>query len=1014
MRHPQKRLHSLSMFVTRMRFQQWMPICLLAVALYGATGVAYGQNLALQAKATASESLDDMTAEKAIDADLRTRWSALAGHFDGVWYQLQWQKPVMVGQVVIVQYDRFISAADLQSWDDAGGSWKTLQHFGDGKEKLPRVLFATFEPRSIGKLRIANCVGGPSFTEVAVYEKPVPPVAVLASDAKGGIIGMVTDQYGSAPVNGAEISLTGQGKSGHWHATAKSDDKGLFFALMPLGLSGQVKATVTVEGRTSENVVDAAALSYGLTPLGTSTKVVKLDGKQWKFTLNPPDGFWKPGFDAAAWSDIKVPAHWEMEGFHSVNNVGGYIRKFELPVGEGRLKIRFDGVYSGAEVWVNGHRLAYHEGGFTPFEIDATDVVQPGENALALKVTQHTVSSDQIDKMSEYADFDLAGIIRSVYLFRVPEQHVAAAQLATVFDGKYQDATISGKMAVVNESATNLAGAALSFTLTDADGNVAASGVKAVAPVLWSWGRVDVDVNLAVKSPKPWNAEHPNLYLLRTELKAGERVVQSLTQKIGFRQTDIRGTEILINGKPVKFRGACHHDQHPLMGRAVTPELERLDLMLMKEANLNSLRTSHYPPLPELLDFADELGVYMESEGPFCWVEVSDDLRLTPRIMQFNAELLARDRNHPSIFMWSVCNESAFGYGFQQSAEWVKAADPTRPRGGSYQDSMEFDVRHNPISARLIDEADKVGKKPLLWDESYGPYQGAFYDHADLYLDPGIRDYYVEPLIACYRKFIESKVVQGLQIWAWADDMFCPPNMSQENGRGWIHEHFSEELYRIAGRGLCGDAPWGVVDSWRRRKPEFWIVKKLHTPVKLPETPLPMPEAGAAIRVPVQNFYDFTDLSELKIDWQLGSRKGTLKASLPPRTAGELLIDAGTPAPGDVLAVNFRNAKGQLVDCYRLPIGKAMGTPAPTVQESSPVPLRIYSRTRLNGDTTFVNGTNFEARFRSHLWNGAPWRRLRRADLVGDAAAARGQDRRHHAPLDEAERMAAGVARSEK
>ena len=131
----------------------------------------------------------------------------------------------------------------------------------------------------------------------------------------------------------------------------------------------------------------------------------------------------------------------------------------------------------------------------------------------------------------------------------------------------------------------------------------------------------------------------------------------------------------------------------------------------MKEANLNSLRTSHYPPLPALIDYADEMGIYVEDEGPFCWAGVADDLRLTPRIMQLNAELLARDRNHPSVFMWSICNESSFGYGFQRSAEWVKAADPTRPRGGSYQNSMDIDIRHNPISVRLIEEVDQDGQK---------------------------------------------------------------------------------------------------------------------------------------------------------------------------------------------------------------------------------------------------------------------------------------------------------------
>jgi len=170
-------------------------------------------------------------------------------------------------------------------------------------------------------------------------------------------------------------------------------------------------------------------------------------------------------------------------------------------------------------------------------------------------------------------------------------------------------------------------------------------------------------------------------------------------------------------------------------------------------------------------------------------------------------------------------------------------------------------------------------------------------------------------------------------------------------------------MYDLPGRGLCGDAPWGVVDAWRRRKPEFWIIKKLHSPVQLKDAPIPVPEAGAPIRVPVRNLYDFTDLAELRIEWQLGTRKGTLTASVAPRSAGELAIDAGAPKAGDVLSIDFRDAKGQMVDSYRLPLGKAAETPAPIVQETNAAPLKIYERNRLNGGTTFVGGANFELGF---------------------------------------------------
>src|SRR5208337_4982458 len=115
-------------------------------------------------------------------------------------------------------------------------------------------------------------------------------------------------------------------------------------------------------GMSVATAVDVASLQYGLSPLDADAQVTKLDGRHWKFALDPPDGFWNPEFDSASWSEINVPAHWEMEGFHSIDNVGGYLRTFAVPGGDGRIKLRFDGVYSGAEVWVNGQRLAYHEG----------------------------------------------------------------------------------------------------------------------------------------------------------------------------------------------------------------------------------------------------------------------------------------------------------------------------------------------------------------------------------------------------------------------------------------------------------------------------------------------------------------------------------------------------------------------------------------------------------------------------------------------------------------------------
>lgn len=953
------------------------PLCLGVLAILlnlfslGAAprkGPAESRNLALEARASASESYQGLTADEAADGDPTTRWSGIPGHTAGVWFQLDWARPVRIAEVVIEQYDSFAMELDIRVWDAAKGDWRTVRHLGQPGAKLPRVAVIEFPAEVTARLRIDDITNGPSFNEVEVYLEPQPRrVSVqAASDLNGNILGIVTDQWGSSPVAGARVALGGRGKRGEWKSSAATDEKGLFTIPMPLGLAGTVEARVDGPGSqkkdaTAIHIWDVGDFQFGLTPRSYGAAVTALDG-EWRFLADPPDGFWKPEFDEGQWSDIPVPSHWEMQGFRSLDGVGGYRRWFPLPPGSGRLKLRFDAVYSGAEVWVNGRRMAYHEGGATPFEIDVTDATRFGQNLLAVRVTEHTRTSDLLDKMSQYADFPLAGIMRRVYLFRVPEVHIGALALTTRFEPNSADAAMSGRITVLNESDGALRDALLRLRLTGEDGGDVPLKADPVPVSAGAWERADAGFAVRASAPRAWDAEHPNLYHLVIELEAGGRVLQTLDERVGFRQTKISGTEILINGKPVKLRGTCHHDTHPLMGRAITPDLARLDLRLMKEANLNAVRTSHYPPLPELLDAADEIGLYVEDEAPFCWVGVSDDLNFTPRIMQLTAELVTRDRNHPSVFMWSLCNESGFGYGFERSHEWVRSADPDRPTGAATSAWLEIATLHNPIAISRIEENEKLGK-PLLFDESLCIFQGIFGDVAEMWVDPGVRDYYVTPLPAIYDRFMKSRVTQGSFIWCWADDIFCVPNRGLEYGRGTTQSHFLTEQYAVPGRGLVGDAPWGVVDGWRRPKPEFWITKKLHSPVKIAERPLSLPAGGEPIRVPVENQYDFTDLSELKIGWETGGERGELRASVPPRSSGELVVQTRRPLEGgDVLSLTFTHSNGLLVDAYRLPIGED-ATALPPAKNAQAAPLVLRQEDKLAGVATHVIGREFELAF---------------------------------------------------
>ncbi len=928
--------------------------------------MSYGQqNLARKAHALASESQQGLTPELAIDGKAGTRWSGIPGHNSGGWYELDWDSPQPIGEVLVRQYQRYTFEWDVQVWEDSSGDWRTVQHFGKPDVRLPGIVLCTIDPPvRTTKVRIANITNGPSFTEVEAYSSAHahPPTIALASDLRGNFVGMVCDGVGALPIASKSVQIRCDTVKGPTIAYAVSDEHGMFSAKMPVGLTGSVEA---VSDGIETRHFNAAKFQRGITPLDINLKPAVLDSG-WKFKADPPRGFQEPSFDDRGWPAIHVPAHWEMEGFKSLAGIGGYRKHFRTPGGSGRLMLRFDGVYSGADVWVNGKYVAHHEGGFTPFEADVTDVASSGDNVVALRVTEHTNVSDNLDKMSQYADFALAGIIRKVTLFRIPSIHVEGYEESCRWNR--DQATVDGSVAILNRTAAgadiavrvSLEGTAAKVSnrreskrwrLANADTWSPTNPNSFAAVTIAPEARGEARFQLKVPNPKPWNAERPNLYTLRIELLENGRTVQTLRQKIGLRQTTIEGPSLLINGKPVKIRGTCHHDQYPTMGRAVTPEIEAQDVDLIKKANLNSLRTSHYPPMEELVQNADEKGLYVEDEADFCWVGVADDLRNAPQIIQLTGELIARDRNHPSVFMWSLCNESDFGADFERSHEWVRRIDPSRPTSAATSAWLEIATLHNPIAIRRIEENEKLDK-PLLFDEAWCIYQGIFNDVAEMWVDPGIRDYYAEPLKGIWDAFQKSKSTQGSQIWAWSDDIFCVPGRGFEYGRSSTRSHFVESTYLMPGRGLVGDAPWGVVDGWRREKPEFWITKKLQSPVKIREFTY---QRGKPIVIEVKNEYDFTNLSELNFICKAEGMSAGLHPNVPPRSTGSIRFP-DMPLFGP-LTITVTDKRGAVIDSFLFP------EQAEPVDHPDGPSLVIRDESMLAGDSTHIIGGNFELAF---------------------------------------------------
>ncbi|MBU4459915.1 MAG: glycoside hydrolase family 2, partial [Verrucomicrobia bacterium] len=349
---------------------------------------------------------------------------------------------------------------------------------------------------------------------------------------------------------------------------------------------------------------------------GVAAPVLPLDSR-WRFAPAAPEDPGRAMGDAGtmrAWPEIEVPGEWAMQGFVVATGApAAYWREFDVPADWAgrRVRLRFDAVHSLCSVWVNGVPVGTNESCFAPFEFDVTAALRPGRNAIALSVTSES-TADFLASATQYAAHPLGGITRKVCLFALPAAHVAEQIVEADFDPVASNGVLFVRARVDGAGA----GAGLRIALLDRDGTVAAS---ARVPV--DGGRASA--RMVLRSVRAWEPEHPNLYALSTELLDGEAASERIEQRVGFRRIEVRGHRLLVNGVPIKLRGANRHEVHPARGRSLTPELWRRDAELFRAANCNYVRTSHYPPAGEFLDACDELGLFVECEAALCWVKHS-------------------------------------------------------------------------------------------------------------------------------------------------------------------------------------------------------------------------------------------------------------------------------------------------------------------------------------------------------------------------------------------------------
>ncbi|MFG3015302.1 glycoside hydrolase family 2 TIM barrel-domain containing protein [Streptomyces cinerochromogenes] len=634
---------------------------------------------------------------------------------------------------------------------------------------------------------------------------------------------------------------------------------------------------------TTAYVEDVSPGSGALPPrawyASSDAKSLSLNGS-WRFRLSATadaedDSFAAEGYDAGDWAEVTVPGHWVLQGHGSPvytnhlypfpvdpprvpteNPTGDHLRVFDLPAdwpADGGAGLRFDGVESCARIWLNGTELGEFKGSRLPHEFAVGHLLKPAGNVLAVRVHQWSAGS----YLEDQDQWWLPGIFRDVTLLHRPADSVRDFFV----HASYDHVSGTGTLRVDSEVPGRV-------TVPDLGVDVA-TGEPVTVPV------------------EPWTAETPRLYdgVLAT---GGERV----PLRIGFRTVALSDGLIKVNGRPVLFRGVNRHEWHPERGRALDLATMREDVLLMKRHNINAVRTSHYPPHPAFLDLCDEYGLWVIDE---CDLETHgfteqgwrdnpvDDDRWTPALLDRAARMVERDKNHPSVVIWSLGNEAGTGRGLTAMAEWIHGRDTSR----LVHYEGDAGCRDTDVYSRMYAdhaEVERIGRGldggPRRRREL--PFILCEYAHAMGNGPGGLADY--------QRLFEVHDRLQGGFVWEWIDHGIAHPELGFAYGGD-----FGEELHD--GNFVCD----GLLFPDRQPSPGLVEYQKVIEPVAITADGTD----GAAGTVRITNGYDFADLSALAFSWSYEVEgetvdRGTLSVpALAPGESAEVklpAVPAGAPA----------------------------------------------------------------------------------------------------------------------
>ena len=650
----------------------------------------------------------------------------------------------------------------------------------------------------------------------------------------------------------------------------------------------------------------------------------------WKFRWAPdpagaPDRFWSEVFDDGDWDTIPVPSNWQMLGYgvprymdvgypfpkdpprvpHDDNPTGSYRKSFKIPEAwrGRRVFLVFEGVDSAFHLWVNGHPVGYSQGSRLPAEFDITEYVHDGENTLAVRVYRWCDGS----YLEDQDMWRLSGVFRDVYLYSTPPLHVRDFFIRTELYDEYRIATLRVRTNVKNYSKSPKQGYNVELALLDPEGGsiFSESSVESIEAIR-KGGEAVVEFEERVDDPLKWSSEHPHLYTLLVILRdeRGE-VIEVVRSGVGFRKVETRGGQILVNGAPVLLKGVNRHEHDDISGHSVTRESMIEDIKLMKRYNFNAVRCSHYPNDPAWYDLCDRYGIYLVDEANIeCHslariykggyqVEPANDPNWLTAFMERCVRMVERDKNHPSVIMWSLGNESGYGPNHDALAGWIHGYDLTRPV--HYEGTIRPPGRVSPIVDVISCMYPSIGESIHSED---GTLRRA--GLATLTEDPDDD----RPIIVCEYAHAMGNSVGNLKeywgvirshprlcggfIWDWVD-------------QGMLRKTDSDEEYWAYG-GDFGDEPNdgnfcinGLVWPDRTPQPAMLECKKMFQPVEAEAVDL------ATGRIKIVNRYDFSDLGGLDAVWELHAdgellERGQLpKLHTPPGKSETVTVPYSVP-----------------------------------------------------------------------------------------------------------------------